>query len=315
MTMSLFHTFAPRSARGRRAALLTCAGSCLLWAGCVKEVQLDDAGTDEDTDREVDGSESEPDDPAETDSGALPPADGPVTCRTPDVDLLFVIDNSGSMAEEQQKLARRLPDLLGVLATGNHSGKRSVAGEPTDFDPAQTIHVGVISTDLGVNLAPAIESCGGASYEPTAPDPANTTQSVRMMNPNFIRHDKPFGDNAALLTSTAVAEAGIWARPAGTTYTTPVELRVEPDPSCAEVRPERPYLEYGPGDLFEDTQHVFSSRASPSSARMAADWSSSSRRCSRRSPRRARRSRAAAADKPACRAATRAFCATTRSSP
>jgi hypothetical protein len=201
--------------------------------------------------------------PADAAADATRAPDGAPSCRTadgrtPDVDLLFVIDNSGSMAEEQQKLARRLPELLGVLATGNRDGKRAVAGEPTDFAPAQTIHVGVISTDLGVNLAPPIESCGGASFHAAAPDPANTTSSVRSMPLNGERLDKPFGDQGALQTSTVVAEAGIWARPYGTLFSTPVSLVVEPDPSCAAVRPGAPYLEYTAGDQFESVQHAFS---------------------------------------------------------
>jgi hypothetical protein len=248
----------------RRDALLACA--CLVASGCFEArvserdaAAREDAGEDE---RDDDSSSAVFDAAApEEDGGAAavtPEPDGPVSCRTPDVDLLFVIDNSGSMAEEQQKLALKLPELLGILATGNHDGKRSVEGEPTDFTPAQTLHVGVISTDLGINLAPAIESCGGASYEPTAPDPANTTASVRSMALNGVRLDRPFGDDGMLLTSTDVAEAGIWARPFGTTFATPVTPVVEPDPSCANVRPSGPYLEYTPGDRFEDTQQAFS---------------------------------------------------------
>jgi hypothetical protein len=150
---------------------------------------------------------------------------------------LFVLDNSGSMAEEQKKLSAVLPDLVMVLTTGQLNP--AMPEERPDFAPVKSLHIGVVSSDLGVNLAPPIEACGGASYDPSAPDPANPTASVRMMPPNNVRLDKPFGDNGQLLTSTAVAQAGIWSRPTGTTFSTPVELIVPPDPRCAMVNVNR----------------------------------------------------------------------------
>jgi hypothetical protein len=239
----------------RRALLLMVV--CWSTTGCFDP---------EPEEHKADADAAEPDepdagDPAQMDEPDAETPDEPESdpsCRTPDVDLLFVIDDSGSMAEEQKKLARALPQLLYILGSGNHSGKRSLAGEATDFAPAQTMHVGVVTTDLGVNEAPPIESCGAASYEPTAPDPANTKAEVRALAPNGVRLDKPFGDDGTMQTSTEVALAGIWSRPSGSTFADPVALVVDPDPSCESVQPSKPYLEYGPGDLFEDTAHDFS---------------------------------------------------------
>jgi hypothetical protein len=183
-----------------------------------------------------------PDDTLNEDDSA--PTDSETDCRTKAVDLLFVIDNSGSMSEEQAKLARTVPKLLGILATGNHSGKRSVAGEPTDFVPADTIHVGVISTDLAVNLAPSPNSCGDRSFVLNS-DPRTSTQ----------RLNKPFGDDGELLSSTEVALAGISI--ASPDFMSLVEA-VPPDPTCADVQLEEPYLSYAPGARFEDTGHAFS---------------------------------------------------------
>jgi hypothetical protein len=180
-------------------------------------------------------AEEEKDDPDAIDS----------SCRTTKVDLLFVIDNSGSMSEEQAKLARTVPSLLGILATGNHSGKRSNAGEPTDFVPAESIHVGVISTDMGINGAPSQNSCGDRSFEPTDPD---TRMSV-------LRINKPFGDDGVLHSSTAVAVAGIRA-PTGDG--SEFQLVVPPEPACADLALDKPYLSYHPEDLFEDTGFAFS---------------------------------------------------------
>jgi hypothetical protein len=181
-------------------------------------------------------AEQEEDDPDAIDS----------ECRTAKVDLLFVIDNSGSMSEEQAKLARTVPSLLGVLATGNHSGKRSLEGEPTDFLPAESIHVGVVSTDMGINGAPSQNSCGSRSYLPTDPD---TRMSVTLI-------DKPFGDDGRLRSSTAVAVAGIHAPKE---MSGEAQLVVPPEPACADVELEEPYLSYASSeDLFEDTGLAFS---------------------------------------------------------
>jgi hypothetical protein len=165
------------------------------------------------------------------------------------VDLLFMIDNSGSMAEEQKKLAAVLPDLVTVLTTGQLNP--NMPKERPDFPPVKSLHIGVVSSDLGVNAAPAIESCGGASYDPTAPDPANTTASVRMMPPNGTRLDKPFGDNGQLLTATTVAQSGIWSRPFGTTFSTPVELTVPGDARCAQVQVNR-FIDFNAGTTNPD---------------------------------------------------------------
>src|SRR3954462_2244530 len=68
------------------------------------------------------------------------------------VDLLFVVDNSGSMAEEQATLGKELPRLVKVLTSGDLEGD----GEQ-DFKPVD-LHFGVVSTDLGAaNIG---DSCG-----------------------------------------------------------------------------------------------------------------------------------------------------------
>jgi len=73
-------------------------------------------------------------------------ADCPQDCEpTTKVDLLFVIDNSAHMGQEQQQLIDDFPEL--------YDQSRSPHGRPPD------LHIGVISTDLGT--APyALEQCG-----------------------------------------------------------------------------------------------------------------------------------------------------------
>lgn len=61
------------------------------------------------------------------------------------VDLLFMIDNSNSMSQEQAALGMQLKRLVTILTTGD----RDEDGDQ-DFTPAKDLHVGVISSDMGV---------------------------------------------------------------------------------------------------------------------------------------------------------------------
>lgn len=70
------------------------------------------------------------------------------------VDLLFVVDNSNSMANKQQSLRMQLPNLVRVLTSGER-----FPGDPEPFTPLQDLHVGVVSTDMGV---PGVEFAGGS---------------------------------------------------------------------------------------------------------------------------------------------------------
>ena len=60
------------------------------------------------------------------------------------VDLLFVIDNSESMTEEQAALRAEIPNLVRSLVTGD----RDRDGTP-DFPPVKSLQVGVVTTDMG----------------------------------------------------------------------------------------------------------------------------------------------------------------------
>jgi hypothetical protein len=61
-----------------------------------------------------------------------------------EVDLLFMIDNSGSMSEEQASLTAELPRLVEILASGdrNDDGVR-------EFQPVRSLHIGIVSSDMG----------------------------------------------------------------------------------------------------------------------------------------------------------------------
>ncbi|MFT3923301.1 MAG: hypothetical protein QM778_12275 [Myxococcales bacterium] len=89
------------------------------------------------------------------DRGALDENDGDMqpdaggTCQSLTIgngklDLLFVIDNSGSMAQEQLKLAEQIPGLLRSLTMGQ-------AADGSTFMPMRDIHVGVVTSDMGLS--------------------------------------------------------------------------------------------------------------------------------------------------------------------
>ncbi len=79
-----------------------------------------------------------------------------------DVDLLFMIDDSGSMADEQAALAAQLEGVVDALLTGQ------VAGEEP-FTAVASLRVGVVRSDMGVL---------GVGSIPTALDPARLTSAI-----------------------------------------------------------------------------------------------------------------------------------------
>ncbi len=74
----------------------------------------------------------------------LTPVIGVQTDAVEEVDLLFVIDNSGSMGQEQGLLAAEIPRIVYRLASGDVDGD----GTP-EVRPVDSLHVGVVSTDMG----------------------------------------------------------------------------------------------------------------------------------------------------------------------
>jgi len=72
------------------------------------------------------------------------------------VDLLFMVDDSGSMREEQASLRRELPRMIEQLTSGDTNGD----GEP-DITPIEELHLGVVSSDMGLVGVDGIEKCDG----------------------------------------------------------------------------------------------------------------------------------------------------------
>ncbi|MFK7989928.1 MAG: MopE-related protein [Sandaracinaceae bacterium] len=62
------------------------------------------------------------------------------------VDVLFVVDNSNSMTEEQASFAAELPRMVRALATGDLNSD----GTP-ETDPVRDLHLGVVTADMGTS--------------------------------------------------------------------------------------------------------------------------------------------------------------------
>ncbi|MDQ3032682.1 MAG: hypothetical protein M3Y87_09715 [Myxococcota bacterium] len=82
------------------------------------------------------GDASTPDRDGGRDGGCLPPSD--------EVDLLLMIDNSNSMAEEQAALVAVLPAMVRALSSGDVEGDGI-----RDFLPIGSLQIGVVSSDMG----------------------------------------------------------------------------------------------------------------------------------------------------------------------
>jgi hypothetical protein len=61
------------------------------------------------------------------------------------VDLLFVVDNSNSMTEEQASLAAELPRFIDVLSNPPDLDGDGVG----DYPPIEDVHIGVVTPDMG----------------------------------------------------------------------------------------------------------------------------------------------------------------------
>lgn len=146
----------------------------------------------------------------------------PPAAKVNAVDLLLVVDNSGSMASEQERLGARIAHLAEVLTTGDRM-HGTPPGDPADatryFPPVASLHVGVVSTNMGGLDSPlggpAIESCDG------------------------------LGDDGVLQQSTRVAEEGVIASTEREFegYITG-DVVLAPDPSCTlgELSPYQAFV-------------------------------------------------------------------------
>jgi len=126
------------------------------------------------------------------------------TERIDKVDLLFVVDNSGSMKQEQAALRREFPELIRVLTTGD----RDNDGTP-EFSPATDLHLGVVSTNLGLpGLGTIVEKCEGLGDDAALQStPSKEVSGCEPSYPAFLKYsagvetpDKVANDFACVAT-------------------------------------------------------------------------------------------------------------------
>lgn len=158
------------------------------------------------------------------------------------VDVLFMIDNSGSMSEEQLKLSKELPRLVRVLTSGYLDGVPKM-NAPPDFTPVSSLHLGVVSSDLGVNGRAGVTGCGVTSF--LAEDQHTGVARVASQN-------KPHGDEGRLLSSAQVALSGVTVDSLGTPT-----VAIAPRADCANTKVDR-FLSFDAGKTsVEDVSHAF----------------------------------------------------------
>ena len=122
------------------------------------------------------------------------------------VDLLFVIDNSGSMGEEQQALAAQLPRIVRALATGDLED----GGSRADFERVTSLHLGVVSTDMGTDGAYSLNGqCEGKGDDGILLDEPAASAACKqaVAAGNYLSYtagdDGSAEDSAAVLACTA----------------------------------------------------------------------------------------------------------------
>ncbi|MEM1414476.1 MAG: hypothetical protein AAGH15_06235, partial [Myxococcota bacterium] len=81
---------------------------------------------------------------------------------TGDLDLLFVIDNSGPMEQEQASLVDEIPALLRALTEGLLRDRETDA-EVLAFAPVQRMHIGVVTSDMGAG-GQIVPTCANSAF-------------------------------------------------------------------------------------------------------------------------------------------------------
>jgi len=100
------------------------------------------------------------------------------------IDVLFVIDGSGSMREEQRALGEQFPRMARALASGDVDADGTV-----DFPPPGDVQFGVISSDMGVSGIQGIVQCEvGGDDGLLMPASRSRAAGCPAELPAFVRH-------------------------------------------------------------------------------------------------------------------------------
>lgn len=107
------------------------------------------------------------------------------------LDLLFVIDDSESMAPAQEELARSLPRMLDHLLSGERASGFGA-------QPFRDLHIGVVSTDMGTGST-SVEGCSASGDDGVLSTRGNTTRAgCEATYPDFFQFAPADVDSASL---------------------------------------------------------------------------------------------------------------------
>lgn len=123
-----------------------------------------------------------------------------------EVDLLFMVDNSNSMAQEQNALSRELPNLVRVLASGDIEGDGM-----QDFPPVRSLQVGVVTSDMGTGGF-VVPTCSNSRFgdDGVLRTRGNTARpGCSMTYPSFFEFRPADGGNATDFANEVNCVAGM----------------------------------------------------------------------------------------------------------
>jgi hypothetical protein len=172
--------------------------------GSVPPIGKDDAAMPE-PDADVPLEDAALDAGDEPDGDVIIPEDGGTLPTTYKIDLLFVVDNSGSMTEEQALLQQQFPQLIQRLL-----GSTAIGGGGEVLAGAQDVHLGVVSTDLGAPGVLDIAGCTGLGDNGLLNNVASTAVtgcSASLYEPRFLSYVAGSDDPAQLATDLACISA------------------------------------------------------------------------------------------------------------
>jgi hypothetical protein len=162
--------------------------------------------------------------------------------RVNSVDLLFVVDNSPSMADKQLVLTDAVPQLVkrlvdpGCVGTdgtydSDWNGNACPAGTTRDFDPVNDIHIGIITSSIGAHGASVCLATETGHFND---DRAHllTRGATQPPASGFLAWNGTVGTSEALITSFQSMVAGVGET--GCRYGAPLEAAYrflnDPDP-------------------------------------------------------------------------------------
>ncbi len=162
-----------------------------------------------------------------------------------ELDLLFMIDSSPTMAEEQEAIRMQIPRLVSILTTGDLEAGTAGAGM-RDFAPVRSMHIGVITQDgggLGRSSASICASVAGDDGLLSMPQ-ANTRR-VAMAGcdpasiPEFLEFESGV-TNTTMLTDAFTCQTRLGTGGCG--YEQPLEMILKAVADASYVPPTGPYL-------------------------------------------------------------------------